>query len=121
MGEVVCHQRLVRLPLGALALLVEVEAEDVGAAERAGLLDQPAPGGVVAQDVADHQLAPGPLGGGDHARGVRVIGRQRLLDEDMRTRPPSPRRRVGVAVGVGGDHDQIGLLAIAASKLSKRG
>ena len=113
------HQRLVRLPGRAGALLVEVEAEDVGPPEGARLGDQPLPGRVVAQDVADDDLAAGLARLGGDALGVGGGGGERLLDEDVGAGLHRGDREVGVAVGIGGDRDEVGLQARAAPRGSR--
>ena len=102
------HQRLVRFPRRTRALLVQVQTEDEGAAERPGLGDQPLPGRVVAQDVADYHLAAGRLALGRDALGVGDGRRERLLDEDVGAGLHRRDGIVGVAVGVGRDRDQVG-------------
>ncbi len=64
----------------------------------------------MAQDVADHQLAAVGLGRRDDALGIGHRGRQRLFDEDMAAGLERLHRIVGMAVGIGGDAGDIGLL-----------
>ena len=108
------HQLLVRLPGRAAGLLVEVHAEDVGAAELARFRDQPHPGRMVAQDIADHQFPAIGLGRGDDALGIGHRRRQRLFDEDMAARFQRLHRIVGMAVGIGVDRGDVRSSARAA-------
>jgi hypothetical protein len=108
MGEVVCISALCVSHSRPEDLLVEVHAEDVGPAEGARLGDHPGPAGVVAQDVAHDELAVEARRGLDHALGVFHGGRQRLLHEDMGARLHRRDGEVGMAVGIGGDDDEVG-------------
>jgi hypothetical protein len=62
---------------------------------------------VVAQDIADHQLAAVRLRAIHHAAGIGDRGRQRLFDEDMAPASIAVRGIVGMAVGIGETIDQI--------------
>ena len=64
----------------------------------------------MAQDVADDQLAAVGLGGRDDALGVGDGRRQRLLDEDVAAGLQRRDRVVGMAVRIGVDRDEVGLL-----------
>ena len=103
------HDGAVNVPGGAARLLVEIHAEHVRATQDAGLLDELEPGGVVAQDIADDELALVLLGGGDDASRVFDGGRQGLFDKDMGAGLDGGDGIVGMGIGVGGDRDHIGL------------
>ena len=66
---------------------------------------------MVAQDVADDDLAAGLARLRRDALGVGDGGGERLLDEDMGAGLHRCDGIVGVAVGVGGDRDEVGLQA----------
>ena len=63
----------------------------------------------MAQYIADHQLSTGFRGLGDDAARIGHGGGQRFFDEDMRPRLHRRHGIIGVAVGISGDADQIGL------------
>ena len=64
-----------------------------------GEFDEPRPGWVNPEDVANDELAVVPPRRGHHALGLSDRGRQRLLDEDMGASLESSDREVGVRVG----------------------
>ena len=69
----------------------------------------------MAQDIADDQLAVGLGRFGNNTFGVSHRGCQRLFNEDMRPCIHCGAGKVGVAVGIGGDHDQIGVASAKAA------
>jgi hypothetical protein len=100
------HQRLVRAPVLAAALLVQVHAHDQRLAERLRDLDELLPRRVHAQDVADDDLAAVLLREvGDLLRLLDGLG-QRLLAEHVRTalQRHLGDRRVRVRIGVDRHH-----------------
>ncbi len=62
---------------------------------------------MVAQDVADGELALQPDRGVDDAPRIGHGGGERLLDEDMGARFHRRTGKVGMAVGIGGDHRHV--------------
>ncbi|MNL34875.1 hypothetical protein D3C87_1568700 [compost metagenome] len=96
-------------PGRAARLLVQVHAEDIGAAELARFGDQADPRRVVTQDVADDQLAAMLLGSRNDALCVGDRRCQRLLHEDVAARFEGGDRIVGMAVGIGADRAELGL------------
>ena len=89
-------------------MLIEVQAEHIRAAKGAGFVDKLHPRRVLAQDIADHQLAPGGFGGGNHTLGLGDGHGEGFFHKDMR---PCFHRCAGIVrmrVGIGRDHCEVG-------------
>ena len=103
------QQPLVPSPGLAVRLLIEVHAEHERRAELTRDLDEPDPRGMLAQDVADDELALRALRGLDDLLGVGDIVGERLLDEHMRARLHRLDGEIGVGVRQRIDRDDVGL------------
>ena len=108
-GREAGEQALMGLPFGPAALLVQIHPEDQRAAQLAGELDEADPGGVVAQDIADDELAAGAPGRRHHPLGIGDRIGDRLLEEDVRScfHRLDGEIRMGIRQGI--DGDDIGL------------
>jgi len=103
------HEHAVGVPHLAGGLLVEIHPHHERLAEGLGDLDEALPGGVDAQDVADHELAIGRLCRRDDFPGLGDGDGDGFFQKDVTARREGFPRVVGVGVGVGIDRDGIGL------------
>ena len=102
------HQGLVGLPHLARRLLVEVHPHHQRLAERAGGLDEPLPGGMDPEDVADHELLARLPGRRHDLLRLGHRHRHRLLEKDVAAGLEGGLGVCGVGVGVGVDRDGVG-------------
>ena len=108
-GAAGLQEGLMGLPHVAIALLIQVHAHDQRLAQRLHGPDELRPGRVVAEDIADDDLALRGLGFGDDLLGRGDGDRERLLDEHVATGLERGDGVFGVGVRVAGDRDRVGL------------